>query len=103
MFVRLSSKPLVATIGVNEWPEPATRAERFCREASRTSAANSSSDLGSALCRAMNDWLPTQLRQCPPGPSCDVEVCVTSVIFFLRDPVTSPVRARQPLAKPDRR
>ena len=55
MFFKLNSRPLVATTGVKEWPEPATRMERFCREASRTSAANSSSEPGSALCRAMKD------------------------------------------------
>ena len=33
MFFKLSSRPLVTTTGVKEWPEPATRMGRFCREA----------------------------------------------------------------------
>src|ERR1700722_7034829 len=80
MFFKLSSRPLVTTTGVKEWPAPATRMGRFRLEASCTSAASSSSELGSAFCRAMKDLLPTQLRQCPPGPSCAADICVTSVM-----------------------
>jgi hypothetical protein len=69
-----------STTGVNEWPEPATRTGISCCEAACTSAANSSSEPGSALCRPMKDWLPTQLRQWPPGPSCADDFCVISVM-----------------------
>ena len=55
MFLRLSSRPLVATTGVNEWPEPATRTGRFARAACATIAASSSSEAGSPLWRATND------------------------------------------------
>ena len=61
------SRPLVATTGVNEWPEPAARTPRPRRVASCTIEANSSSEPGVPLCLAMHDWLPTQLRQWPPA------------------------------------
>jgi hypothetical protein len=32
------------------------------------------------LCRATKDWLPTQLRQWPPGPSFADDIGVASVM-----------------------
>jgi hypothetical protein len=43
------------------------------------------------LCRAMKDWLPTQLRQCPPRPSCADDTCVTPVMSWF--PLTAWHRA----------